>query len=33
MRYWLLASAWSVGLLLFGTWFFWRAEERYGRVD
>jgi teichoic acid transport system permease protein len=32
-RYWFFASAWSVGLLVFGTWFFWRAEERYGRVD
>lgn len=33
MRYWLFAGVWSVGILLFGTWFFWRAEERYGRVD
>jgi teichoic acid transport system permease protein len=33
MRYWLYAGIWSVGLLMFGTWFFWRAEERYGRVD
>jgi teichoic acid transport system permease protein len=32
-RYWLLASAWSIGLFAFGVWFFWRAEERYGRVD
>ena len=32
-RYWLYAIAWSIGLLAFGTWFFWRAEERYGRVD
>jgi teichoic acid transport system permease protein len=32
-RYWLLASSWSIGLFAFGVWFFWRAEERYGRVD
>lgn len=32
-RYWLLATAWSIGLFAFGVWFFWRAEERYGRVD
>jgi teichoic acid transport system permease protein len=31
--YWLLASAWTVVLFTFGVWFFWRAEERYGRVD
>ncbi len=31
--FWLYATAWSLGLLAFGTWFFWRAEERYGRVD
>ena len=33
MRYWVFAGAWSVGMLMFGVWFFWRAEERYGRVD
>lgn len=32
-RYWLFASVWSLGLFAFGVWFFWRAEERYGRVD
>jgi teichoic acid transport system permease protein len=32
-RYWLYASVWSIGLFAFGVWFFWRAEERYGRVD
>jgi teichoic acid transport system permease protein len=32
-RYWLLACAWSIGIFVFGVWFFWRAEERYGRVD
>jgi teichoic acid transport system permease protein len=32
-RYWLFAAAWSIGLFTFGVWFFWRAEERYGRVD
>jgi teichoic acid transport system permease protein len=28
---WLLALAWSVGVLLVGFVFFWRAEARYGR--
>ena len=28
---WLVATAWAFGILLFGTIFFWRAEERYGR--
>lgn len=32
-RYWLFACVWSLGLFAFGVWFFWRAEERYGRVD
>jgi teichoic acid transport system permease protein len=32
-RYWLYATLWSAGLFVFGVWFFWRAEERYGRVD
>lgn len=32
-RYWLFVTAWSLGLFVFGVWFFWRAEERYGRVD
>ncbi|KQV75805.1 phosphate ABC transporter permease [Aeromicrobium sp. Root344] len=32
-RYWLFAGTWSLGLFAFGVWFFWRAEERYGRVD
>ncbi|NRQ51501.1 ABC transporter permease [Aeromicrobium stalagmiti] len=31
--YWVYATAWSLGLFAFGIWFFWRAEERYGRVD
>jgi len=31
--YWLYATLWTVVLLGFGIWFFWRAEERYGRVD
>jgi teichoic acid transport system permease protein len=31
--YWLYATVWTVGLFAFGVWFFWRAEERYGRVD
>ncbi|MDX6278828.1 MAG: teichoic acid transport system permease protein [Nocardioidaceae bacterium] len=33
LRYIAFAFAWSAGMLLFGIWFFWRAEERYGRVD
>ncbi len=32
-EYWLYATAWSVGILLIGTVFFWKAEERYGRTD
>jgi teichoic acid transport system permease protein len=32
-RYWFFATAWTVVLFTFGVWFFWRAEERYGRVD
>ena len=28
---WLILSGWTVGLLTFGFWFFWRAEERYAR--
>ena len=32
-RYWFFAGGWSIGLFTFGVWFFWRAEERYGRVD
>ena len=28
---WWVAAAWSVGILAFGTVFFWRAEEKYGR--
>jgi teichoic acid transport system permease protein len=32
-QFWIRAAAWSIGLFLGGIWFFWRAEERYGRVD
>lgn len=32
-HFWLRAAGWSLGLFVFGVWFFWRAEERYGRVD
>ena len=32
-KYWLYSSVWSIGIFIFGVWFFWRAEERYGRVD
>jgi len=31
--YWIYATLWALGLFAFGVWFFWRAEERYGRVD
>ncbi|MET0446756.1 MAG: ABC transporter permease [Aeromicrobium sp.] len=31
--YWVYASVWTVAIFVFGVWFFWRAEERYGRVD
>lgn len=31
--YWVYATIWTVVVLVFGIWFFWRAEERYGRVD
>jgi teichoic acid transport system permease protein len=30
--YWVYASIWSVGLLVIGVVFFWKAEERYGRI-
>lgn len=29
---WLYLMAWSLGLFVFGLWFFWRAEERYGTL-
>lgn len=32
-RYWYRVCAWALGIFTFGVWFFWRAEERYGRVD
>lgn len=28
---WAISSGWAVLTLLFGLWYFWRAEERYGR--
>ncbi|MEK9665323.1 MAG: ABC transporter permease [Candidatus Nanopelagicales bacterium] len=28
---WVLAVVWAVVMLPFGLWFFWRAEDRYGR--
>lgn len=31
--YWVYATLWTIALFVFGVWFFWRAEERYGRVD
>lgn len=27
---WLVASGWTIGVLVFGMVYFWRAEERYG---
>ena len=32
-EYWLYAAIWSFAVLIFGTLFFWAAEERYGRTD
>lgn len=32
-RFWYRATAWSIGIFAVGAVFFWRAEERYGRVD
>lgn len=32
-HFWAYASAWSVAVLVFGTIYFWAAEERYGRTD
>jgi len=31
MHYWIDFSAWSVGIFVLGFWFFWAAEDRYGR--
>jgi teichoic acid transport system permease protein len=28
---WISAIAWAFGTLIVGLWFFWKAEERYGR--
>ena len=28
---WIVSSIWSVGVFLFGVFYFWRAEARYGR--
>lgn len=28
---WLISTAWAFGTLIFGVWYFWRAEARYGR--
>ncbi len=33
VEYWWYATAWSIGLAIVGTLFFWSAEERYGRTD
>ncbi|MCD9197056.1 ABC transporter permease [Aeromicrobium wangtongii] len=33
LTYWVYATLWTIGMLGVGVWFFWRAEERYGRVD
>lgn len=30
---WLTSIGWSVGVLVVGVFFFWKAEERYGRED
>jgi teichoic acid transport system permease protein len=31
--YWIYATVWSLVVIVFGSVFFWAAEERYGRVD
>ncbi len=31
--YWIYSFVWALAIFVFGIWFFWRAEERYGRVD
>jgi teichoic acid transport system permease protein len=31
-NYWLIAAAWSVGLLAVSYLYFWRGEEQYGNV-
>ena len=28
---WIAGVVWAVAALTFGLWFFWKAEERYGR--
>jgi teichoic acid transport system permease protein len=28
---WISATVWAFSFLLIGIWFFWKAEERYGR--
>ena len=32
-RAWLVLGVWSIGILMFGLIYFWKAEERYGRED
>lgn len=32
LQTWAYISIWSFGLLIFGYWYFWRAEERYASV-
>jgi teichoic acid transport system permease protein len=29
---WIIAASWAVGTMLVGFIFFWRAEEKYGRI-
>ncbi|WP_421015371.1 ABC transporter permease [Glutamicibacter creatinolyticus] len=32
-RAWFVIAAWAIGTLIFGLIYFWKAEERYGRVN
>lgn len=32
-RAWLVIAGWAIGTLIFGLIYFWKAEERYGRVN
>ena len=31
MHYWLFFSVWSIVIFILGLWYFWAAEEQYGR--
>jgi teichoic acid transport system permease protein len=33
LNLWAVCASWAFGALIVGVWFFWKAEERYGRED